>query len=171
MVRQIAIEAENPWRLQENVSVLARDASSIAEGLTAVQAHVLVGEILERITVPKLPGEPATATASDAAATPRRWSAGGGLSRFISTLGLNLKYAPTVNTAQYDMRSFVICNHRFTSTPAVCCLQLRTPVPDPKTTPLPSLEKEMRMQTLRAGAWRGSDWWRCYSRSLDRPKR
>jgi hypothetical protein len=83
MVRQIVIEAETPGD-SRTVFRLRIDASPIAEGLTAVQAHVLVGEILERIAVPKSCGEPATATPSDAANTPRRWSAGRGLSRLMS---------------------------------------------------------------------------------------
>ncbi len=60
------------------------DASAIAEGLTAVQAHVLVGEILERIAVPQSPSELATATAPDAAPRPHRLSAGGRLTRLMS---------------------------------------------------------------------------------------
>ena len=83
MVRQIVIEAETPGD-SRTMFRLRIDASSIAEGLTAVQAHVLVGEILERIALPKSPGEHAAASASEAASTPRRWSAGGGLARLMS---------------------------------------------------------------------------------------
>ncbi len=83
MVRQIVIEAETPGD-SRTMFRLRIDASAIAEGLTAVQAHVLVGEILERIAVPKSPDEPTAATAPDAAPTPRRWSAGAGLTRLIS---------------------------------------------------------------------------------------
>jgi hypothetical protein len=83
MVRQIVIEAETPGD-SRTMFRLRIDASAIAEGLTAVQAHVLVGEILERIAVPQLPSEPATATAPDAAPSPRRWSAGGRLTRLMS---------------------------------------------------------------------------------------
>ncbi len=82
MVRQIVIEAESPGD-SRTMFRLRIDASAIAEGLTAVQAHVLVGEILERIAVPGSPEEPAT-PAPDAAPPPRRWSAGGGLTRFMS---------------------------------------------------------------------------------------
>ena len=57
MVRQIVIEAETPGD-SRTMFRLCIDASSIAEGLTAVQAHVLLGEILERIAVPKPTGEP-----------------------------------------------------------------------------------------------------------------
>jgi hypothetical protein len=71
MVRQIVIEAETPGD-SRTMFRLRIDASAIAEGLTAVQAHVLVGEILERIAVPRSPGDPETVTAPDAATTPRR---------------------------------------------------------------------------------------------------
>jgi hypothetical protein len=83
MVRQIVIEAETPGD-SRTMFRLRIDASAIAEGLTAVQAHVLVGEILERIAVPQSPSEQATATAPDAALAPRRWSAGGRLTRLMS---------------------------------------------------------------------------------------
>ncbi len=66
MVRQIVIEAETPGD-SRTMFRLRMNACSIAEGLTAVQAHILVGEILERITVPKSAAEPATDTVSDAA--------------------------------------------------------------------------------------------------------
>ncbi len=83
MVRQIVIETETPGD-SRTMFRLRIDANAIAEGLTAVQAHVLVGEILESIAVPQSPGEPATPTAPDAAPTPRRWSAGGRLTRLMS---------------------------------------------------------------------------------------
>jgi hypothetical protein len=83
MVRQIVIEAETPGD-SRTMFRLRIDASAIAEGLTAVQAHVLLGEILERIAVPPSPSEPATDTAPDAAPPPRRWSAGGRLTRLMS---------------------------------------------------------------------------------------
>jgi len=83
MVRQIVIEAETPGD-SRTMFRLRIDASAIAEGLTAVQAHVLVGEILERIAVPQSPSDPATDTALDAAPTPRRWSAGGRLTRLMA---------------------------------------------------------------------------------------
>ncbi len=83
MVRRIVIEAETPGD-SRTMFRLRMDACSIAEGLTAVQAHVLVGEILERITVPKSPAEPAPATVSEAAIAPSRWSVGRGLRRLIS---------------------------------------------------------------------------------------
>ena len=57
MVREIVIEAETPGD-SRTMFRLRINANSIAEGLTAVQAHVLVGEILERIAVPKAPDEP-----------------------------------------------------------------------------------------------------------------
>ncbi len=82
MVRQIVIEAETPGD-SRTMFRLRIDESAIAEGLTAVQAHVLVGEILERIAVPKSPGDPETVTAPDAATTPRRWPAGTELTRLM----------------------------------------------------------------------------------------
>ena len=83
MVRQIVIEAETPGD-SRTMFRLRIDANAIAEGLTAVQAHVLVGEILERIAMPQSPSETATATAPDAAPTPRRWLDGGRLTRLMS---------------------------------------------------------------------------------------
>jgi hypothetical protein len=82
MVREIVIEAETPGdsRIMFRLRI---DANSIAEGLTAVQAHVLIGEILERIAVPKSPGEPQAAV-SEAATPPPRRSSGGGLIRLMS---------------------------------------------------------------------------------------
>ena len=83
MVRQIVIEAETPGD-SRTMFRLRIDASSIADGLTAVQAHVLVGEILERIAMPQSSVEPAPPPESDAPAPPRRWSAGGGLTRLMA---------------------------------------------------------------------------------------
>ena len=83
MARQIVIEAETPGD-SRTMFRLRIDASSIAESLTAVQAHVLVGEILERIAVPKSSGQPETASTPEAATKPRRWSVVGGLTRLMS---------------------------------------------------------------------------------------
>ena len=58
MVKQIVIETETPGD-SRTLFRLRIDSTSIAEELTAVQAHLLVGEILERITVPKSSSEPA----------------------------------------------------------------------------------------------------------------
>jgi hypothetical protein len=52
MVRQIVIEPETPGD-SRTMFRLRIDASLIADDLTAVQAHVLAGEILERITLSK----------------------------------------------------------------------------------------------------------------------
>jgi hypothetical protein len=52
LVRQIVIEAETPGD-SRTMFRLRIDANPIAEGLTAVQAHILVAEILERIVLPK----------------------------------------------------------------------------------------------------------------------
>ena len=103
MVRQIVIEAETPGD-SRTMFRLRIDASAIAEGLTAVQAHVLVGEILERIAVPKSPGGPATVTAPDAAMTPRGWPAGTGLTRLMPLALRTGKNAQTANTARCDIQ-------------------------------------------------------------------
>jgi len=52
LVRQIVIEAETPGD-SRTMFRLRIDANPIAEGLTAVQAHILVAEILERIVLPR----------------------------------------------------------------------------------------------------------------------
>ena len=52
MLRQIVIEAETPGD-SRTMFRLRIDTSVIAEDLTTVQAHLLVGEILERIALPK----------------------------------------------------------------------------------------------------------------------
>jgi hypothetical protein len=67
MVRQIVIEAETPGD-SRSMFRLRMDASPIADGLTAVQAHLLVGEILERIALPKPSERAALAAESDAVA-------------------------------------------------------------------------------------------------------
>jgi hypothetical protein len=65
MVRQIAIELETPGD-SRTMFRLRIDASLIAEDLTAAQAHVLIGEILERITLPKSSAGASPTTESDA---------------------------------------------------------------------------------------------------------
>jgi hypothetical protein len=82
MVRQIVIEAETPGD-SRTMFRLRIDASSIAEGLTAVQAHVLVEEILERIAVPKSTGQAFIAAVEEIAPAPRRHSVGAGLARLM----------------------------------------------------------------------------------------
>jgi hypothetical protein len=52
MVRQVVIEAEAPGD-SRTMFRLRIDENLIDEGLTAVQAHILVGEISDRIAVPK----------------------------------------------------------------------------------------------------------------------
>ncbi len=52
MVRQIVIELETPGD-SRTMFRLSIDEDLIAERLTAVQTHILVGEILERIALPK----------------------------------------------------------------------------------------------------------------------
>jgi len=52
MVREIVIELETPGD-SRTMFRLRIDENLIADGLTAAQAHVLAGEILERIVLPK----------------------------------------------------------------------------------------------------------------------
>ena len=52
VVRQIVIEVETPGD-SRTMFRLRMDANLIAEGLTAVQAHILVGETLDRIAPPR----------------------------------------------------------------------------------------------------------------------
>ena len=79
MLRQIVVEAETPGDLR-TMFRLRIDANLIAEDLTTAQAHLLVGEILERIALPKrlptLPSDDAEQPSSDSAALPlgRRWT-------------------------------------------------------------------------------------------------
>jgi hypothetical protein len=76
MLRQIVIEAETPSD-SRTMFRLRIDANLIAEDLTTAQAHLLVGEILERIALPKpLPSDDAEQPSSDSAALPlgRRWT-------------------------------------------------------------------------------------------------
>jgi hypothetical protein len=51
-MRQIVIEAEPP-HYSRTMFRLRTDKHLIAEGLTAVQAHIVVGEILGRVALPK----------------------------------------------------------------------------------------------------------------------
>ncbi len=62
MLRQIVIEAETPGD-SRTMFCLRIDAKIIAEDLTAVQAHLLVGEILDRIALPRSGGSPEVAGA------------------------------------------------------------------------------------------------------------
>jgi hypothetical protein len=63
MVRQIVIEVEPPDDSQ-TVFRLCIDENLVAEGLTAAQAHMLVGEVLDRIGMSK-PNEAAKKTPRD----------------------------------------------------------------------------------------------------------
>jgi hypothetical protein len=71
MVRRIVIELETPGD-SRTMFRLRIDDSTIADDLTAVQAHVLIGEILDRITMPKSPEGAALPPESDAATAHRR---------------------------------------------------------------------------------------------------
>ena len=66
MVRKITIELETPGD-SRTMFRLRIDGSLIAADLTAAQAHILVGEILERITLPKSSAGAPPTTESDAA--------------------------------------------------------------------------------------------------------
>ena len=70
MLRQIVVEAETPGD-SRTMFRLRIDANLIAEDLTTAQAHLLVGEILGRIALPKpLPIDDAEQSSSDSAALP-----------------------------------------------------------------------------------------------------
>ncbi len=66
MLRQIVVEAETIGD-SRTMFRLRIDAKVIAEGLTAAQAHLLVGEILDRFTLPKHDDRASTRPA------PSRW--------------------------------------------------------------------------------------------------
>jgi hypothetical protein len=63
MLRQIMVEAETAGD-SRTMFRLRIDANVIAEGLTAAQAHLLVGEILDRFTLPKHEDRPNVRSAS-----------------------------------------------------------------------------------------------------------
>jgi hypothetical protein len=79
MLRRIIVEAETPGD-SRTMFRLRIDTNLIAEDLTTAQAHLLVGEILERIALPKPlptpPSDDAEQPSSDSAALPlgRRWT-------------------------------------------------------------------------------------------------
>ncbi len=52
MINRISIELETPGDSRSMFRLLLDD-KAIAEGLTAAQAHVLVGEVLDRIARPR----------------------------------------------------------------------------------------------------------------------
>jgi hypothetical protein len=66
MLRQIVVETETIGD-SRTMFRLRIDANVIAEGLTAAQAHLLVGEILDRFTLPKREDKPSARSA------PSRW--------------------------------------------------------------------------------------------------
>src|ERR1700722_11533840 len=66
MLRQIVVEVETIGD-SRTMFRLRIDANVIAEGLTAAQAHLLVGEILDRFTLPKRDGRASVGSA------PSRW--------------------------------------------------------------------------------------------------
>jgi hypothetical protein len=93
MLRQIVVEAETPGD-SRTMFRLRIDANLIAEDLTTAQAHLLVGEILGRIALPKplptLPSDDAEQSSSDSAALPlgRRWTGLDRLSPVFTALSL-----------------------------------------------------------------------------------
>jgi hypothetical protein len=93
MLRQIVVEAETPGD-SRTMFRLRIDAKLIAEDLTTAQAHLLVGEILGRIALPKpLPVPPGhdaeQQPSSDSAALPlgRRWTGIERLSQAMRAVG------------------------------------------------------------------------------------
>jgi hypothetical protein len=52
MIERIVIEAETPGDSRTMFRVLM-DKRVIGENLTAAQAHLIVGELLDRITIPR----------------------------------------------------------------------------------------------------------------------
>ena len=52
MIGQIVVELEAPGDSRSMFRLLI-DSTVVAEGLTAAQAHILVGEVLDRITLPE----------------------------------------------------------------------------------------------------------------------
>jgi len=52
MVDRICVELETPGDSRSLFGLLIDD-NLVADGLTAAQAHVLLGEILDRITLPR----------------------------------------------------------------------------------------------------------------------
>ena len=52
-VKQIVVELETPGDYEEQCFELGLDDKIVGENLTAVQAHLLVGEILDRISIPR----------------------------------------------------------------------------------------------------------------------
>jgi hypothetical protein len=52
MIHRILVELETPGD-SRTMFRLVIDDKAVGEGLTAVQAHILVGEVLDRITLPR----------------------------------------------------------------------------------------------------------------------
>jgi len=69
MINRIVLELETPGDSRTLFRLSVGD-SVVAESLTAVQAHILVGEVLDRIAVPRQAREAARAEA--VRQTPRR---------------------------------------------------------------------------------------------------
>ena len=71
MLCQILIEAETPGDLRTTLR-LSIDANVIAEKLTALQAHLLVWEVIERIAVVEV-GKPLERRSASPVAGRTRW--------------------------------------------------------------------------------------------------
>jgi len=52
MINRISVELETPGD-SRSLFRLMIDDKAIGEGLTAAQAHILVGEVLDRVTLPR----------------------------------------------------------------------------------------------------------------------
>jgi hypothetical protein len=121
MLRQIVVEAETPGD-SRTMFRLRIDANLIAEDLTTAQAHLLVGEILERIALPKLlptlPSDDAEQPSSDSAALPlgRRWTGIDRLSQAMRAVFTALPLAGLVGVLRHILagaRSDGIMNRVF----------------------------------------------------------
>jgi hypothetical protein len=103
MLRQIVVEAETPGD-SRTMFRLRIDANLIAEDLTTAQAHLLVGEILGRIALPKpLPIDDAEQPSSDSAALPlgRRWTGTDRLSQAMRAVFTALPMAGLVGVLRH----------------------------------------------------------------------
>ena len=98
-----SVEAETPGD-SRTMFRLRIDANLIAEDLTTAQAHLLVGEILERIALPKpLPIDDAEQPSSDSAALPlgRRWTGIDRLSQAMRAVFTALPLAALVGVLKH----------------------------------------------------------------------
>jgi hypothetical protein len=52
MIKRICVELETPGDSRTMFRLLIND-NAVGEGLTAVQAHILIGEVFDRVTLPR----------------------------------------------------------------------------------------------------------------------